>query len=252
MLKKLTQYFMFFRKINTLQFFYFNYFSKKIVRMGKGKLIPYKHAVIELNEGARVYLNEADIEIGCDRPKHSKTETIVRLLKNAVWTEMEGCKISYGCTVEILQDAELNSRYFTMNCNSVIVAAHKICLGHDVMIGRNVIIYDSDFHQILDSDNEVINPSKEVLIGDHVWLGVNTTILKGSIVVSEQMQVYQGVSQRTLCIGMKDSAVKKEILPDGAELFRKADRDKCTYPKSELYMRRIRICIRLFMFCFSH
>ncbi len=182
MLKKLTQYFMFFRKINTLQFFYFNYFSKKIVRMGKGKLIPYKHAVIELNEGARVYLNEADIEIGCDRPKHSKTETIVRLLKNAVWTEMEGCKISYGCTVEILQDAELNSRYFTMNCNSVIVAAHKICLGHDVMIGRNVIIYDSDFHQILDSDNEVINPSKEVLIGDHVWLGVNTTILKGSIV----------------------------------------------------------------------
>ena len=69
-----------------------------------------------------------------------------------------------------------------MNCNSVIVAAHKIHFGHDVMIGRNVVIYDSDFHQILDANGQITNHSTEVSIGNHVWIGVNVTILKGTVI----------------------------------------------------------------------
>lgn len=179
MLRKLMQYLCFLRKINMIQFFYLNYFSRKIVRSGKGKIIPYKYSVIELNRGAKVYLAEGDIEIGCDRLKKSKTETLVRMRENAVWREEEGCKISYGCMLDILQNAELDSKYFTMNCNSVLVASHKINLGHDVMIGRNVIIYDSDFHEILALDGQILNQSEDVTIGDHVWIGVNVVVLKG-------------------------------------------------------------------------
>lgn len=182
MLHKLIQYFLFLREIRIIQFFYLNYFSKKVVRKGKGKIIPYKHSVIELEKGTKVYLDDGDIEIGCNRLKKSKIETLVRMRENSIWRQSEGCKISYGCTIDILQNVEFRSEYFTMNCNSVIVAACKIHFGHDVMIGRNVVIYDSDFHQILDTDGQIANYSREVSIGNHVWIGVNVTILKGTVI----------------------------------------------------------------------
>ena len=61
-----------------------------------------------------------------------------------------------------------------MNSNSTIVVNKKISIGNDVMIGRNVIIYDSDFHAL--NDRSV---SEEVVIGDHVWIAANAVALKG-------------------------------------------------------------------------
>lgn len=74
-----------------------------------------------------------------------------------------------------------------MNCNSVIVVAEKTVLGQDVMIGRNAIIYDSDFHRLNNKDGKVMNPSIPVIIGDHVWIGTNVMILKGTEIGSNSV-----------------------------------------------------------------
>lgn len=47
------------------------------------------------------------------------------------------------------------------------------------MMGRNIVIYDSDFHSIPGSDGNPVNYSKDVTIEDHVWLTNNVTVLKG-------------------------------------------------------------------------
>ena len=52
------------------------------------------------------------------------------------------------------------------------------------MAGRNVVIYDSDFHTILNTQHELMNPDAPVTIGDHVWLATNVTVLKGSSIGS--------------------------------------------------------------------
>ena len=39
---------------------------------------------------------------------------------------------------------------------------------------------DTDFHKIFNSDGEQINHDKKIIIGNNVWIGANTTILKGS------------------------------------------------------------------------
>lgn len=179
---KLFQYFSLFKKVNIIDFFYLNYFCKSVIRTDDYKIIPYKNTVIEISKTAKIYVGGGDIEIGCDSLKKSREETRIRLRKNAIWSSEGGCKISYGTTLEVLDDAILNSGYFTMNCNSVIVAARKIVLGQDVMIGRNAVIYDSDFHQLLSKDGKLINPSTTVKIGDHVWLGTNVMILKGTTI----------------------------------------------------------------------
>ena len=159
---RLFQYFSFLKKVNIIDFFYLNYFCESVIRTDHYKLIPYKNSVIDISKNAKIYIRGGDIEIGCDLLKKSKAETRVRLRENAIWSSKNGCKISYGTTLEILDNAILNSGYFTVNCNSVIVVAKKMYLGQDVMIGRNAVLYDSDFHQMLDKKGKTLNPASQV------------------------------------------------------------------------------------------
>lgn len=167
-MKKIIQYIIFMKKVRKLQFIYLNYFCKRIVRKDRSKIIPYKNAVVEIQKGARICMIGGDIEIGCNKIRGSKAETRLRIYQNAVWNAQNGCKISYGTTVEVLPKACLESGFFTTNSESVLIAAQRIVLGNDVMIGRNVIIYDSDYHQILDEKGNTINEPQSVIIGNHV------------------------------------------------------------------------------------
>ena len=179
---RISEYIKLLKKVNIMEFFYLNYFCDKVVRTDRSKIIPYKNAVLDLECNSKIYIGGGDIEIGCDRMKHSKEETRVRLRDGAVWSSTNGCKVSYGSTLELLKGAIFDTGYFTMNSNSTLVAAHKICFGNDVMISRNVVIYDSDFHTIVDENGACVNKSKKVTVGDHVWLAANVTVLKGATI----------------------------------------------------------------------
>ena len=180
MIRSLTEKFSFCRRIKVFSFIYLNHFCKSVIRADKSKIIPYKNAVIDIDKTAKIYIKDGDIEIGCDLLKKSKAETRLRLRDGAVFSSEGGCKISYGSTLEILQDAVLAAKFFTMNSNSVLVTAKKITLGNDVMIARNVVLYDSDFHSVLDEQGAARNLPEPVEIGNHVWIGTNVTVLKGT------------------------------------------------------------------------
>ena len=200
-MNKIKEYLRFLRRIRIIKYFYLNYFCKEIIRVDNSKIIPYKNAVINIEIGARIY-----IEIGCNLLKGSREETRIRLRENAVWGSNGGCKVSYGSTIEILKGALLDSKYFMVNSNSILIAAKKISLGQDVMIARNVVIYDSDFHEIY-YEGIKGNRSKDVIIGEHVWIGTNSMILKGvnlkkGCVVAANTIVTENVESENL-IGIK-------------------------------------------------
>lgn len=48
------------------------------------------------------------------------------------------------------------------------------------MIGRNVTLYDSDFHRIEESKGNLKEKSEVVEIGNHVWIASNAMVLKGT------------------------------------------------------------------------
>ena len=214
MIRKIIQYAIFLKKVNIIQFIYLNYFCQMIIRTDNSKIIPYKNAVIEINRNAKIYLGGGDIEIGCELLKKSKTETYVRLRDNAIWSSSGGCKIAYGSTLEALENALFCNKYFTMNSNSVIIAAKKIQFGQDVMIGRNVVIYDSDHHIIRDEEGNISNFDAPVIIGDHVWLATNVTVLKGAVigtgsVIAANAVVYGNVSSKSIYRNTEKVDVKK-------------------------------------------
>ncbi len=63
---------------------------------------------------------------------------------------------------------------------TVVAAAEQIVIGKGVLCGANVLITDFDWHPIeprLRHNGPSL--SKRVIIGDNVWLGVNSIVLRG-------------------------------------------------------------------------
>lgn len=89
------------------------------------------------------------------------------------------------CLFFVGKNAELEiGDYVGMSSTSIVCEKH-IRIGDFVKIGGNVVIYDTDFHALdselrksLESDMNNTN-KKDVIIGDNVFLGAHSTILKG-------------------------------------------------------------------------
>lgn len=92
---------------------------------------------------------------------------IGRQQKTILWVEGE---LSIGDNVGISSTA--------------IICNHSISIGNNVFIGGNTVIYDTDFHSlntsIRNSDQDRQHAKrKQVQIGDNVFIGAHSTILKG-------------------------------------------------------------------------
>lgn len=58
-----------------------------------------------------------------------------------------------------------------------------VTIGRDCMISSGVSIIASDFHSVIDlNTGKRINYASGVSIGEHVWIGLNTIILKNSVI----------------------------------------------------------------------
>lgn len=49
-------------------------------------------------------------------------------------------------------------------------------------MGWNNLILDSDAHHIYSADGNVMNFDKPIVVGDNVWIGCNTLMLKGTVI----------------------------------------------------------------------
>src|SRR5215217_7521077 len=90
--------------------------------------------------------------------------------------EAENCAFFSGVRLECWPGARIaigNGTY--LNRNTEIVAAQSVTIGRDCKIARDVIIMDTDQHELPGSGMV----SKPVDIGDHVWIGSRALILKG-------------------------------------------------------------------------
>ena len=96
------------------------------------------------------------------------------LIKNSVlWVENDNSLLQIGAKTTI------EGAHFGMAENN-----QKIILGKDCMLSDGIYITTTDSHSIIKKDTgERCNYSKDVIIGDHVWIGKNATILKGTTIM---------------------------------------------------------------------
>ena len=63
---------------------------------------------------------------------------------------------------------------------SSILCRKAVSFGRGVLISWDVLVMDSDRHPITDSSGTRLNPDLDVAVGDHVWIGCRSTVLKGA------------------------------------------------------------------------
>ena len=86
----------------------------------------------------------------------------------------QGTRISNSGTIEF-------GDKFTITANSSIYCANYVKFGKEVLCSWDVLIMDTDGgHKIIDPDGNVMTAPKPIEIGNHVWIGCRSTILKGS------------------------------------------------------------------------
>lgn len=116
-------------------------------------------------------------DIGIFDKKRSRT--ILELNGNIIFEGI--AKIGHGSKISVWPNATLQfGERFEISAESTIIATKNIRFGNDVLISWNVLIMDSDLHSIY-HDNKQINYPAHIEIGDKVWIGCNSTILKGTI-----------------------------------------------------------------------
>lgn len=98
-----------------------------------------------------------------------------------------------------------------LNRECEIVAAERVSVGADCAISWRVLITDTDFHQ-LDGGVKV----SPVSIGDRVWIGAGSIILKGvtignGAVIAAGSVVTKSVPERTLVAGNPAIVVRTEV-----------------------------------------
>ena len=197
-------------------YFYLNFECKNIVHNGKGRIIPYQNVVIDMHPTAKIVIDgDNDFELGTNLLLGSRAETLIRLEHDSCWNIRHGGFLFYGTTLEIKENAIFDSGFFSMNTGSVLIVAKRIVFGEDVMLGRNIVIYDSDFHRMLDMDGTYINPPEEVVVGNHVWLTGNINVNKGvtigeGSIVANQTVVTKNIPPYSLVAGQSVGKVIKE------------------------------------------
>ena len=93
----------------------------------------------------------------------------------------------------------------------------EIHVGENCMFSYGITLRTSDSHPIFDIETgERINYAKSIMIGDHVWIASNVTVLKGvtigdGSVVGANSIVTKDVPCNSLSVGMPNRIVKSNI-----------------------------------------
>lgn len=103
---------------------------------------------------------------------------------------------------------------FCCNANFRITCGSKIDIGNNVLIGWNSSIRDSNGHKIFQRGGQVPN-NKPVFIGDHVWIGAEAHILRGTSIDNDSVVGFGSIvagqfSQKNVIIAGNPAIIIKE------------------------------------------
>lgn len=116
-----------------------------------------------------------------------------------------------NCKIEIGDGSTFGSIYMVcMGINNFIK------VGENCMFAENIDLWATDSHPIYNNDNELINPSKPIIIGNYVWVGAKSSILKGvsignGSIVGMSSIVTKNIEKATLNVGNPLRCIKTNI-----------------------------------------
>jgi acetyltransferase-like isoleucine patch superfamily enzyme len=188
MLRQLVKIGRFLKMVN-LKTIYFNfkYFPTQVAI--KLPILISRHVILKQCEG-KVYI-EGEISTGQIRIGYNDVSIFDRQRSKSI-LEISGemtfrgkALLGHGSRISIARGGKLIfGDNFEITAASAVICYHEIEFGTDCLLSWDILLMDTDLHPIVNGDGEIINAPRKISIGDHVWIGCRSTILKGSIIAS--------------------------------------------------------------------
>jgi len=139
---------------------------------------------------------------------------------NHILTIDENCIIKGGsfwfedslCKIHIGKDTTIESAHLAVTEN-----ASTISIGDDCMFSDGIVLRTGDSHAIIDEDKNIkINDAQDIIIGNHVWIGSRSTILKGVVVgdnaiIGTGSIVTKSVLGNSISVGIPARMIKSNV-----------------------------------------
>lgn len=197
-------------KINLLKTIYFTFRYRRLILIGT-------NTSVNLSRNAKIIINETGrLELGVQFSY--KQKTVLDIYSGGELIISGKVSINAGSKILIGENAVLvigDGTY--INEHSRVQCRDEIRIGKDCAIAWGVNILDTDEHIICyPGQNESKSPYAPVNIGDHVWIGCNSIILKGSTikdncVVGAGSIVTHSFGPNNLIIGNPARSIKSDV-----------------------------------------
>lgn len=128
------------------------------------------------------------------------------LIQVEICTENSGNRICIGEHTKILGKTHLAS-----------IEGTAIQIGKDCLFSSDIHFRTGDSHSVLDMQGRRINASRDITLGDHVWVGTKVTCLKGASVADHCIlgacALVTGTFEETNCVlaGVPAKVTKREV-----------------------------------------
>lgn len=138
---------------------------------------------------------------------------VLEMLPQAKLTILGKTEIYAGMHVIIGPKAQLYIGSGFINRHVQIRCFDSIHIGKQVTISENVMIWDTDAHEVL---REGYRKSGPVTIGDKVWIGANVTILKGvsigaNSIIGAGALVNKSIPANCMAAGNPAKVIKEDV-----------------------------------------
>ena len=158
-----------------------------------------------INLGIGAYLEGVKIVVKAKNSKLTVGKSVFVGHGSVLWIQGEGSKLEIGEYSSLEKVGIASSE------------GQEVLIGRDCLLSYDVDIRNTDSHSIYDDHtDEQINFAKSVKIGDHVWLGARSMILKGVVIgegsiVGAGSVVTQSVESRAIGAGNPAKVIRKNI-----------------------------------------
>lgn len=174
--------------------------------LSKPKLLCFLSVIYNLNCVFRIRIKKGNL-FNNSKSFLLRSEIFIRGKNNNIesmsGSYLKNCSISiYGMNNKVmigencrLIDVEIhiedNNGAIVIGKNTTIagfthlacIEGTRITIGEDCMFSKDITFRTGDSHSIIDEKNGLrINPSEDIIIGNHVWIGNKVIVTKGAVV----------------------------------------------------------------------
>jgi len=200
-------------KINWALFIKLNFFCKQINRTPRAYIIPYRGTNIVLSKYAHVEL-KANLTINFFETRNGRTGTSIILEENSLLKITGRHRLFFGADIKVFAEGTLIIGKGYCNSGAQIRCAKRIIIKDGLAAARDMIIIDSDAHEIYDSMHEM---KKDVCIEENVWIGTRAMVLKGvtigkGSIVAAGAVVTKNIPAHSMVAGIPAKVIKSNIV----------------------------------------